>query len=61
MNLLNDSGSDLYFVKYKMLTPNSMVIASENMVKEYIEHNYDCTKVFEKYSAAIYRIKDSKK
>ncbi|RLD65123.1 MAG: hypothetical protein DRI98_14990 [Bacteroidetes bacterium] len=61
MNLLNDSGSDLYFVKYKMLTPNSMVIASENMVKEYIEHNYNCTKVFEKYSAAIYRIDDSRK
>jgi len=61
MNLLNDSGSDLYFVKYKMLTPNSMVIASENMVKEYIEHNYDCTKIFEKYSAAIYRINDSRK
>ncbi len=60
MNLLNDSGSDLYFVKYKMLTPDSKVIASENMVKEYIEDNYDCTKVFEKYSAAIYKINDSR-
>ena len=57
MNLLNDTGSDLCFVKYKMLTPASMVIASEAKVKEYIEQNYDCTKVFEKDSAAIYRIK----
>lgn len=60
MNLLNDSGSDLYFVNYKMLAPASMVIASENRVKEYIEQNYDCTKVFEKYSAVIYNIKVSR-
>jgi len=60
MNLLIDSGNDLYFVNYKMLAPASMVIASENRVKEYIEQNYDCTKVFEKYSAVIYSIKVSR-
>lgn len=56
MNILNDSGSELYFADYKMLSPYSMVIASEKAVKEFIEQNYDYTRISENYSTVIYKI-----
>jgi hypothetical protein len=56
LNLLNESGSEVYFVDYRKLEPASTVIACEKNVKDYIELNYDYTKVFEQRGASIYRI-----
>jgi len=61
MNLLNDSGSSLYFTDYEKLKPGSRVIACESLVKEYIEQNYECTIVSEQHHASIYQIGTSVK
>ena len=59
MNLLNDTGSRIYFTDYKKLKPGSRVIACESPVKEYIEQNYECTFVSKKHHASIYQIETS--